>query len=217
MSTKTTEAQAPNYFAELNAIDVNKHTEKKNGLTYLSWAWAWAELKKRYPDSTYTVYENEKGWNYFTDDQTCWVKTGVTVNGIEHIEYLPVMDFKNKSIPLGSVTSFDVNKAIQRSLTKAVARHGLGLYIYAGEDIPDASDGATEPPKPAPKKAPAKKPEQDLPEEAKNHRSLFRDYIAEKKPSNEVILSILNEAGATNDAPDENWFKALCIAKKLLG
>lgn len=65
------------------------------------------------------------------------MKTGVTVNGVEHIEYLPVMDFKNRSIPLESVTSFDVNKAIQRSLTKAVARHGLGLYIYAGEDLPE--------------------------------------------------------------------------------
>ena len=62
---------------------------------------------------------------------------GVTVNGIEHIEYLPVMDFKNKSISLDAVTSFDVNKAIQRSLTKALARHGLGLYIYAGEDLPE--------------------------------------------------------------------------------
>ena len=63
---------------------------------------------------------------------------GVTVNGIEHIEYLPVMDYRNQSINADKVTSFDVNKAIQRSLTKAVARHGLGLYIYAGEDLPEA-------------------------------------------------------------------------------
>lgn len=126
-----------NYFKALNDINVNDKTEKKNGLTYLSWAWAWGELKKMFPDSTYTVYENNEGWNYFTDGKTCWVKTGVTVNGIEHIEYLPVMDFKNKSISAENVTSFDVNKAIQRSLTKAVARHGLGLYIYAGEDLPE--------------------------------------------------------------------------------
>lgn len=126
-----------NYFKALNDINVNEKTEQKNGLTYLSWAWAWGELKKIFPDSNYTVYENNEGWNYFTDGKTCWVKTGVTVNGIEHIEYLPVMDFKNKSIPADNVTSFDVNKAIQRSLTKAVARHGLGLYIYAGEDLPE--------------------------------------------------------------------------------
>lgn len=124
-------------FETLNKIDVNEHTEAKNGLTYLSWAWAWAELKKHFPEATYTVYEDANGCIYHTDGRTAWVKTGVTVEGIEHIEYLPVMDFKNKSIPLENLTSFDVNKAIQRSLTKAVARHGLGLYIYAGEDLPE--------------------------------------------------------------------------------
>lgn len=127
-----------NYFEQLNNINVNDKTEKKNGLTYLSWAWAWGEVKKLFPESTYTIYEDANGCFYHTDGKTCWVKTGVTVNGIEHIEYLPVMDYKNKSIPVGNVTSFDVNKAIQRSLTKAVARHGLGLYIYAGEDLPEA-------------------------------------------------------------------------------
>lgn len=125
------------YFTTLNAINVNDKTEKKNGLTYLSWAWAWGEVKKLHPDAIYTIYENVDGWNYHTDGKTCWVKTGVTINGIEHIEYLPVMDYKNASIPFEKVTSFDVNKAIQRSLTKAVARHGLGLYIYAGEDLPE--------------------------------------------------------------------------------
>ena len=129
-----------NYFEELNSIDVSGKTEKKNGLTYLSWAWAWTEVKKKHPDATYTVYENADGWNYFSDGRTGWVKTGVTVNGIEHIEYLPIMDFKNKSIKLDQITSFDVNKAIQRSLTKAVARHGLGLYIYAGEDLPEDAE-----------------------------------------------------------------------------
>lgn len=126
-----------NYFSELNNINVSGKTEKKNGLTYLSWAWAWGELKKKHPDATYTIYEDSNGRFYHTDGKTAWVKTGVTVNGIEHIEYLPVMDFKNKSIPADNVTSVDVNKAIQRSLTKAVARHGLGLYIYAGEDLPE--------------------------------------------------------------------------------
>ena len=126
-----------NYFTKLFDIDVSKKTEKKGGLTYLSWAWAWAELKKLHPDAEYVVYENAQGWNYHTDGKTCWVKTGVKVEHIEHIEYLPVMDFKNKSIPSEQVTSFDVNKAIQRSLTKAIGRHGLGLYISAGEDLPE--------------------------------------------------------------------------------
>ena len=132
-------------FETLNGVNVNEHTEKKNGLTYLSWAWAWGELLKRFPDSTYTIYENRDGWNYHTDGKTCWVKTGVTVEGKEYIEMLPVMDFKNRSIPADAVTSFDVNKAIQRSLTKAVARHGLGLYIYAGEDLPEGEEIKPEP------------------------------------------------------------------------
>ena len=129
-------------FETLSAINVNEHTEKKNNLTYLSWAWAWAEVKKHYPDAQYTIYENANGMNYHTDGRTCWVKTGVTIEGLEHIEYLPVMDYKNASIPAERVTSFDVNKAIQRSLTKAAARHGLGLYIYAGEDLPEAENVA---------------------------------------------------------------------------
>lgn len=136
-------------FSVLNAVNVNGHTETKNGLTYLSWAWAWSEVKKAFPDSTYTIYESAQGWNYHTDGHTAWVKTGVTINGLEHIEYLPVMDFRNASIPVEKVTSFDVNKATQRSLTKACARHGLGLYIYAGEDLPES---ATSEPAPAPKK-----------------------------------------------------------------
>ena len=136
-------------FAVLNAVNVNEHTEKKNGLTYLSWAWAWQEVKKRFPDAQYAIYERPDGVNYWTDGRTCWVKTGVTIGGLEHIEELPVMDYRNAAIPLDKVTSTDVNKAIQRSLTKACARHGLGLYIYAGEDLPESE----QPPAPEPVKA----------------------------------------------------------------
>lgn len=125
-------------FEKLNAINVNDKAEEKNGLTYLSWAWAWAEVKKVDPEANYTIYENADGLFYHTDGRTAWVKTGVTIDGLEHIEYLPVMDYRNKSIPVDNLTSFDVNKAIQRSLTKACARHGLGLYIYAGEDLPES-------------------------------------------------------------------------------
>lgn len=131
-------------FDEIAAVNVSAQVEKKGKLSYLSWAYAWAEIKKIDPQAQSTVYENRDGWNYHTDGKTCWVKTGVTVNGLEHIEYLPVMDDRNQSIPADKVTSWHVNKAIQRSITKAIARHGLGLYIYAGEDLPD--DNA-EPPK----------------------------------------------------------------------
>ena len=126
-----------NYFEQLNGIDVSKKIDKKGKLTYLSWAWAWGELKKIHPTATSKVYEQENGLNYWHDDKTAWVKASVTVDEIEHIEYLPIMDFKNKSVSLDALTSTDVNKAIQRCITKAIARHGLGLYIYAGEDLPE--------------------------------------------------------------------------------
>lgn len=126
-------------FETLNAVNCNGKVEKKNGLTYLSWSFAWEEVKKHYPNAFYTIYENDYGIPYFNDGHTCWVKTGVTIEGLEHIEYLPIMDFKNKSIPVDAVTSMEMNKAIQRSLTKACARHGLGLYIYAGEDLPEST------------------------------------------------------------------------------
>ncbi|MBQ1516290.1 MAG: DUF1071 domain-containing protein [Lachnospiraceae bacterium] len=133
-----------NRFEKLAAIDCRDHIEKKNGLSYLSWAWAWDAFKRVYPDSFFTIYERPDGCIYWTDGRTCWVKTGVTlVDGdfrLEHIEYLPVMDMRNRSIPVEQVTSTDANKAVQRSLTKAVARHGLGLYVYAGEDVPEGAE-----------------------------------------------------------------------------
>lgn len=134
------ENKGKNYFELLNSINVSDKTEKKNGLTYLSWAWAWGEVKKIFPNANYKIYETETGVNYWNDGRTAWVKTGVVINEIEHIEYLPIMDFRNKSITVENITSFDVNKSIQRSLTKALARHGLGLYIYAGEDLPENED-----------------------------------------------------------------------------
>lgn len=150
MAETQTKKKAPeqdgSVFAILSAIDCGEHTEKKeagkdrNGnpikLTYLSWAWAWHICKEHYPSASYTIYENAEGRPYFDDGRTAWVKTGVTIEGQEHIEYLPIMDYRNLSIPVDRITSMDMNKAIQRSLTKALARHGLGLYIYAGEDLP---------------------------------------------------------------------------------
>lgn len=146
-------------FETLNTINVSGKTEKKNGLTYLSWAYAWAEVKKLYPTAQYHVYERDTQQygpvNYFTDGKTCWVKVGVTIEGMEHVEMLPVMNFKNQSIPLDKVTSCDVNKAIQRAITKAIGRQGLGLYIYAGEDLPDV-EKATQPQAPALQQVPVK-------------------------------------------------------------
>ena len=127
-------------FETLSVINVNDKKSKKNNLDYLSWAFAWAEVKKIYPEATNKIYKNKDDWNYHTDGRTAWVEVGVTIEGLEHIEHLPVMDYRNQSIPLEKLTSMDVNKAIQRGLVKAIARHGLGLYIYANEDLPDLTE-----------------------------------------------------------------------------
>lgn len=183
-----------NYFVELNNINVNDKIEKKNGLSYLSWSYAWGELKKIHPNATYTIYENAQGWNYHTDGRTCWVKTGVTVNGIEHIEYLPVMDYRNKSIAANAVTSFDVNKAIQRSLTKACARHGIGLYIYAGEDLPEAEQ--TEQPQAYPSREEMlKEVSAKYPEGSKNLAALLGTFGVDSldKASDAQIMAAYNK------------------------
>ena len=176
-----------NYFAELYGVDVSDKIEKKNKLSYLSWAWAWAELKKKHPDAFFTVYENKDGWNYHTDGRTAWVKTGVTVKGLEHIEYLPVMNCQNKSIPYASVTSYDVNKSIQRSLTKAIGRHGLGLCLYAGEDLPD--EASTEVAPPAPKQTPA------------DVEKAEKEFFAKFNELNNKLSTYLNKKGMF-DRPD---------------
>jgi hypothetical protein len=127
-------------FEQLSSLNLSSKTEKRGNLTYLSWAHAWAECKKLFPDMTRTVYESDTCMNYFTDGSTAWVKVGVTIQGQEHIDYLPVMDMRNQSVPLANITSMQVNKTIQRSTVKALALHGLALNIYAKEDFPAESD-----------------------------------------------------------------------------
>lgn len=149
-------------FDELNKIDLSDRVEKKttgkkdkNGkeekLTYLSWPWAWAEVKKRYPDASYEI-EKFDGLPYAYDPKTGYmVYTKVTIEGITHEMWLPVMDGKNKAMKaepyeyetkwgknkVDAATMFDVNKTVMRCLVKNLAMFGLGLYIYAGEDLPD--------------------------------------------------------------------------------
>lgn len=149
MSTET-------LFEKLNKVNVNDKTEKKGKFTYLSWAFAWGELKKVAPDAKVTVYHNEKdNMPYFESEAGVIVKVGVEVNGVEHISFLPLMDFKNKSISKDSFDMMDVNKAIQRATVKAIGLHGLGLYIYAGEDLPE-DEQDSEPKKTSTRKASTK-------------------------------------------------------------
>ena len=133
-------------FHALSAINVKSKVKKKNNLNYLSWSDAWAMLKEKYPTAQRHIYEHDAtGFNYFTDGRTAWVKVGIDVDGLEHIDMLPVMDFRNQSISCEKMTSMDVNKAIQRSTVKAMGMHGLGIAVYQGEDLPDVVAVVTKP------------------------------------------------------------------------
>ena len=204
-----------NYFEELNAVNVNDKTEQKNGLTYLAWAYAWGEVKKRYPEASYVIYENAQGWNYHTDGRTCWVKTGVSIEGIEHIEELPVMNNRNQSIPLENVTSCDVNKAIQRSLTKACARHGLGLYIYAGEDLPENEKEEEENiPIPAQKTAEERSVASDV-RIAESGRKLTvkQHQLASKCPNDRIIIMNAIPAKSYDELTEQQYSDLIAMVK----
>lgn len=139
-------------FQELYSLNVNEYVEKKQGLSYLTWSYAWAEFKKIYPDATYEVKKDEHGRCYFGDEQIGYmVYTSVTAGGLTYEMWLPVMDNNNKAMKLNAyqyetrggvksveaVSMFDINKAVMRCLVKNLAMFGLGLYIYAGEDLPE--------------------------------------------------------------------------------
>lgn len=139
-------------FQELYSLDVSKYIEKKQGLSYLTWSYAWAEFKKIYPDATYEVKKDDSGRCYFGDEQIGYmVYTSVTAGGLTYEMWLPVMDNNNKAMKLNAytymtrggeksveaVSMFDINKAVMRCLVKNLAMFGLGLYIYAGEDLPE--------------------------------------------------------------------------------
>jgi hypothetical protein len=149
-------------FERLVSLDVNSKVEMKQRQKYLSWTYAWAELKKACPDASYVVHENENGLQYFESSLGFMVKTSVTANGETHSMWLPVMDGANNAMkaerysyqvkeyvnrqPTGKMiekwveaaTMFDINKAIMRCLVKNIAMFGLGLYIFSGEDMPEA-------------------------------------------------------------------------------
>lgn len=155
--------QNKSVFERLSAINVNEYVEKKDNLTYLSWAWAWSVTKKECPDASYSILPTE-----YDEALGFMCHTSVTIEGQTLEMWLPVMDGKNKSMKkysyeyttkygsktVDAATTFDINKTMMRCLVKNLAMFGLGIYIYAGEDLPEAETST-----PAPAKA---KPSTDL-------------------------------------------------------
>ena len=163
------EAKQENIFEKLSKINVNGHTEDKNGLTYLSWVWAWSEIKKIYPDADYKILKFENNLPYVYDENTGYmVFTEMTIDNKTYEMWLPVMDGNNKAMlnrpyiykvkeyvdgkftgnyvekEVLPATMFDINKTIMRCLVKNIAMFGLGIYIYAGEDLPDGYEMSIE-------------------------------------------------------------------------
>lgn len=245
-----------NYFNELYSVNVNGKTEEKNGLTYLSWTWAWAEVCKRYPDANYEVIKFN-GLPYVYDDATGYmVYTRVTILGVTREMWLAVMDSNNyamkkepykvvtkyKTIDVKPATMTDINKAIMRCLTKNLAMFGLGLYIYAGEDLPESTtesatesttESATEPtettkskskgktkasatePTTAPTETTATKPE-TKPETKHAVRAEFVEYCKKYGIKDAKFTDVCKLYKLNNDAKDENFTKALEYCKQMV-
>ena len=162
------EEQVAEKFNQLTSLNLNEKTESKNGLTYLSWSNAWLEFKKVYPTATYNVVKNpQTGLPYFVDPAVgIMVFTEVEADGLKYSMWLPVMDGANKAMKteaytyqvwnkttkqyenrkVEAATMFDINKAIMRCFTKCLAMHGLGIYLYNGEDFPETVESSTEEP-----------------------------------------------------------------------
>lgn len=124
-----------NHFARLYAVNVNEHVEKKGGFSYLSWPFAVAQLRMADPTATWEV-QRFQGLPYLATEAGVFVEVAVTVQGVRLSQIHPVLDGRNR--PLLAPSAFDINTSLQRCLVKAIALHGLGLYVYAGEDLPQS-------------------------------------------------------------------------------
>ena len=181
-----------NYFAHLNAINVNERVEKKGGFSYLSWPYAVAQLRLADPTATWEVRRFD-GLPYLATEAGVFVEVAVTVHGVTLSQIHPVLDGRNR--PLLAPSAFDINTSLQRCLVKAIALHGLGLYIYAGEDLPQpvGADAANDPIHPL--------PQTDRPSLASNRPPVRRDDVRERisKSQQTQIHKLAIEVGVSLD------------------
>jgi hypothetical protein len=186
--------------SDLLKINVNDHTERKNGLTYLSWAWAWAEVLKIDSQAEWEPVEYGQPDGtivpcMYVGGGTAMVKTRVTIKGKTRSCVLPVMDHRNKAIK--DPDAFAINTAIVRCMTKAISMHGLGLYIYAGEDLPEGEDKPADPIPESFRSSPTMGEMEALPPEQ-------QEYIRDL--ANEVLSAVKagNATGTVNMIEAEN-------------
>lgn len=215
-----------NYFTTLSAVDCRDKIEKKNGLSYLSWAWAWYEVAKRYPEATYEIVKFD-GIPYVYDEKTGYmVYTRVTIEGVTREMWLPVMDGNNramknepykvvtkygKEIPVEAATMFDINKTIMRCLTKNLGMFGLGLALYAGEDIFDGDDKPEKCENPSKPRASGTKTAPAAPV------SSIRGELVKLCDDNSIdILKICKDYHLNNNSNDADFRKALDFCTYLI-
>ena len=205
-------------FKTLEKVNVNEHTEKKNGLTYLSWSWAWSEVMKRFPEAHYDIVTFD-GKPYLYDENLGYmVMTTMVIGDIQRTMWLPVMDEKNKAMKaqpykyktkygekmVEKATMFDVNTAIMRCLVKNIAMFGLGLYIYSGEDLPAESDEESTNPKQK-----EQKPQQAEPQQAEPPLSDDGD-----KPASEAKLKTIDSICKKHGTTPEDICKGFGVSWK---
>ncbi len=188
-------------FEKVYGINVNDKTERKGQLTYLSWAWAWAEFKKIYPDAMYKV--DQFDGTYCTGNPALgyMVRTEVTADGLTYEMWLPIMDGRNQTIYEPKMT--EVNKTIMRCLTKNLAMFGLGLYIYAGEDLPESEDGGNDNQNPFPNIAPRKPAQQSTQQQQQSQPQKAQGEMTEEQALNFSLKNGKHAGKPFKDVPQD--------------
>lgn len=184
-------------FKLLNEYDITEHLKKKDKIIYLPWSKAWTIIKSLFPTARFTIHKTKDGCIYHTDGKTAWVEVSITINGWTETESLAVMDFRNKSIPIESITSADAEKSIKRCLVKCAALHGLGLSLWTGEELSSAAK---------------RKKETDLDDVKQDIIGTVAEKLDAKVPREEIYKVIESIAGVKNP----NAIRDIAIAQKVL-
>lgn len=190
-------ARENSVFKLLNEYDITEHLKKKDKIIYLPWSKAWTIIKSLFPTARFTIHKTNDGCIYHTDGKTAWVEVSITINGWTETESLAVMDFRNKSIPVESITSADAEKSIKRCLVKCAALHGLGLSLWTGEELSSAAK---------------RKKETDLDDVKQDIIGTVAEKLDAKVPREEIYKVIESIAGVKNP----NAIRDIAIAQKVL-